>query len=89
MAKLTRRDLIKQTSAGAAALGALAAVPGLAGAQGAPQAHAAGLSAADRNGPLVAYLRDEAVGEIGLLVGTREIIVRDRELVQRLLTAAQ
>ena len=89
MAKLTRRDLIKQTSAGAAALGALAAVPGLAGAQGAPEAHAAGLSAADRNGPLVAYLRDVAVGEIGLLVGTREIIVRDPDLVQRLLKAAQ
>jgi hypothetical protein len=89
MAKLTRRDLIKQTSAGAAALGALAAVPGLAGAQGAPEAHAAGLSAADCNGPVVAYLRDVAAGEIGLLVGTREIIVRDRELVQRLLRAAQ
>jgi hypothetical protein len=89
MAKLTRRDLIKQTSAGAAALGALAAVPGLAGVQGAPEAHGAGLSAADRNGPLVAYLRDVAKGEIGLLVGTREIIVRDPELVQRLLRAAQ
>ena len=89
MAKLTRRDLIKQTSAGAAALGALAAVPGLAAVQGAPEAHAAGPSVADRDGPLVAYLRDVAVGEIGLLVGTREIIVRDRELVQRLLKAAQ
>ena len=89
MAKLTRRDLIKQTSAGAAALGALAAVPGLAGAQGAPEAPAAGLALTDGNGPLVAYLRDVAVGEIGLLVGTREIIVRDRELVQRLLRAAQ
>jgi hypothetical protein len=89
MAKLTRRDLIKQTSAGAAALGALAAVPGLVGAQGAPEAQAAGLAVADRSGPLVAYLRDVAVGEIGLLVGTREIIVRDRELAQRLLRAAQ
>jgi hypothetical protein len=89
MAKLTRRDLIKQTSAGAAALGALAAVPGLAGAQGAPEAHAAGPAVADGNGPVVAYLRDVAAGEIGLLVGTREIIVRDRELVQRLLKAAQ
>ena len=89
MAKLTRRDLIKQMSAGAAALGALAAVPGLAGAQGAPEAHAAGLSSTDRDGPVVAYVRDVAAGEIGLLVGTREIIVRDRELVQRLLKAAQ
>jgi hypothetical protein len=89
MAKLTRREVIKQTSAGAAALGALAALPGLAGAQGAPEAHAAGLAAADRTGPLVAYLRDVAGGEIGLLVGTREIIVRDRELVERLLKAAQ
>jgi hypothetical protein len=89
MAKLTRRDLIKQTSAGAAALGALAALPGLAEAQGAPEAHAAGLALTDRNGPLVAYLRDVAGGEIGLLVGTREIIVRDPDLVQRLLKAAQ
>jgi hypothetical protein len=89
MAKLTRRDLIKQTSAGAAALGALAALPGLAGAQDAPEAHAAGPALADGSGPLVAYLRDVAVGEIGLLVGTREVIVRDRELVERLLRAAQ
>ena len=89
MAKLTRRDLIKQTSAGAAALGALAALPGLAGAQGAAEAHATAPAVADRSGPLVAYLRDVAKGEIGLLVGTREIIVRDRELAQRLLKAAQ
>jgi len=89
MATLTRRDLIKQTSAGAAALGALAAVPGLVGAQGAPEAHATALAVADHSEPLVAYLRDVAVGEIGLLVGTREIIVRDRELAQRLLRAAQ
>lgn len=85
MAKLTRRDVIKKTSAGAAALGALAVVPGLTTAQAATPEHATTAG----HEPLIAYVRDRARGEVALLVGTREIITHDPELVRRLLKAAR
>ena len=89
MAKLTRRGFIKKTSAGAATLGALVAVPGLAEVETAPEAHAAGRPAAGQHEPLIAHVRNRATGEIALLVGTREIVIRDRALVMRLVKAAQ
>lgn len=90
MATLTRRGFIKQSSLGAAALGALVAAPGLdissAGTAGAEVA-ATGLPAAEVTGPLVAHVRDIASGEISVLVDTREFIVRDPALVARLVRA--
>ncbi|GAC1437036.1 MAG: hypothetical protein NVSMB65_11200 [Chloroflexota bacterium] len=90
MAKLTRRGFIRKTSAGAATLGALAAVPGLVDSvQAAPQSSAEALTPGGPHGPLVAHVRNVTTGEIALLVGTREIIVRDHDLVRRLVKAAQ
>jgi hypothetical protein len=88
MAQLTRHTFIKKTSAGAATLGAAAAVPGLASAHTIPGAHPA-TAAARLQGPLVAHVRNAATGEVALLVGTREIIVHDHDLVKRLIKAAQ
>ena len=89
MAQLTRRVFIGKTSAGAAALGALAATPGLVGsAHASSRPHAAAL-AAKLDGPLMAHVRNIATGEIALMVGTREVIIRDHELVARLVKAAQ
>ncbi len=88
MAKLTRRRLIKQTSVGAAALGALMAAPGLASAQIATAEQASAAGEAMRK-PVVAYVRDHAKGEVAVLVDTREIIVHDHELVRRLMQAAR
>lgn len=89
MAQLTRRVLLKKTSLSAAAIGALMAVPGLTAAH-ASAALAETDSPADTSSePLVAYVHDTAKGEIALLVGTREIIVQDRELVKRLLKASR
>jgi len=84
MAKLTRRGFVKKSSVGAATLGALVAVPRLAEVEAAPQAHVAG-----HHEPLLAHVRDRATGEIALLVGTREVVIHDRELVMRLVKAAQ
>jgi len=89
MAKLTRRGFIKQTSAGAATIGALAAAPGLALAHTSPRTRVTDLSTAELHEPLVAHVRNVALGEIALLVGTREVIVRDPELVMRLVKAAR
>jgi hypothetical protein len=89
MAKLTRRGFIRKTSVGAATLGALVAVPRLAEVDAAPQPHAAGGPTAGHHEPLLAHVRNRATGEIALLVGTREVVIHDRELVMRLVKAAR
>jgi hypothetical protein len=90
MAKLTRRTLIKQTSVGAigvAAISALAAAPHLVGA--APAEHvAAEQSTATHSGPMVVHVRDFSTGEIGVMYGEKEVVLRDPALVTRLLHAA-
>jgi hypothetical protein len=87
--KLTRRGLIKQTSVGAATIGALMTVPGMAAAHAAPMVRGTGRSSGTLQGPLVAHVRDASTGEIALMVGTREVIVHDPALVRRLIRAVQ
>lgn len=90
MAKLTRRGLLKHTSLGAAAAGALLAVPALTSAQTASVAPpAAARTLPVLTEPLAAYVRDAASGEITLLIGTRELTVHDPELLRRLVQAAR
>jgi hypothetical protein len=68
---LTRRRFVKNSAgsmAGMTAIGALVA----------EQAHAdADLTGAE---PVVAYVSDPAKGEISVMSGDREVIVRDRKL---------
>jgi hypothetical protein len=78
----TRRGFLVMAGAGAAAVGVAAVVP--AGAL-------KGEAAADHpptEGTLVAYVGDAADGNISLLVGDREVVVHDRDLVARLARAA-
>jgi len=90
MAKLTRRTLIKQTSVGAisvATIGVLAAAPHLASA--APAEHGATEQPATaHSGPMVVHVRDFSTGEIGVMYGEKEVVLRDPALVTRLLQAA-
>ena len=86
MAKLTRRSFFKQTSAGAVTLGALAGAPTLAAAE-LPNLVEDEQSLANFSQSLVAYIRDAATGEVGLMVGSREIVFHDPSLVARLLRA--
>ncbi len=88
MAKLTRRGFIGQTSAGAVALGALAA-PGLVAAAQAAGPVGTHTAAGEPNEPLMAHVRNASTGEVALLVGTREVVVHDHELVRRLVKAAR
>jgi hypothetical protein len=90
MAKLTRRSLIKQTSigvAGAATISVLAAAPHLAGAAPAHQG-AMEQSAPAPSGSLVVHVRNFSTGEIGVMYGEKEVVLRDPALVTRLLQAA-
>jgi len=83
MAEFTRRGFLKETAAGAAAVGALSALPAVARAAGqpkAPQARAATVSPE----AFVVHVHNPAAGEMVLLVGTQEIKVTDPDLVARL-----
>ena len=78
MNQSTRRGFLALTGTGVAA----AAV--------APSALAAGSSGpspttdAASSGRMVAYVHDAATGEVAVMVGEREVIVRDRALVAQL-----
>lgn len=93
MTDQSRRDFLKRASAGAvAAAGAVAFGPGLM-ARSAPtlplrkpadggQDHVA--DGPVPSGPLLAYVRDPAKGEISVLVGEHEVVYQDRGLAARL-----
>jgi hypothetical protein len=89
MANLTRRSFLWQTSAGAAAVGVLAVAPSVISRPNLPDVPAPRVTSAALSEPFVALVRNAAAGEIAVQVGTREIIVRDAELVARLLAAAR
>jgi hypothetical protein len=92
MAKLTRRGLLKGTSIGVATAGVVAgglfALPSLTQKVGAsskfPLTDEVSTSTTALPDAMVVYVRDSAKGEIGMLVGDREIISSDPDLVSRL-----
>jgi hypothetical protein len=86
--KLTRRSFLKQTSASAAALSLLPAVPALAVFSHSAKAPVTDFSATVTH-PMVAHVTDAALGEITLLVEDQEIIFRDPQTVARLIKAAR
>jgi hypothetical protein len=90
MAEVTRRRFLMQSSLGlsAAAAGAAVAVVAPRVVAAAMPAPAVDLSGVELAGPLVAHVRNAAIGEVSLMVGTTETVFRDRELVNRLLSAA-
>ncbi len=89
MATLTRRSFLTQTSVGAATFGLLPAVPVLAATPDTSDGAARELAAATFTGPMIAHVRDVVTGEVALLVGTREIVFRDPQLVARLMNATR
>jgi hypothetical protein len=88
MTKLSRLGFFKRATAGAVAVGVIAAVPGLAEMRDPSEAEAAEL-AAKHEGALVAYVHKAGNGEIAILSGTRRTVIRDRRLVARLVKAAR
>ena len=90
--KLTRRKFFKQTSTGLVAMGALATVPGLAAASAVTTKSSTKATTLSPEmaaaGPLVAHIIDASTGEISLMLGTKEVVYQDLELVQRLFSAA-
>lgn len=88
MTKLTRRSFLKQTTASAATLSLLPAVPALAAISTPPEA-GLGESSTTFTGPMVVHVSNVATGEITLLVGAQEIVFHDAQIVARLVKAAR
>jgi hypothetical protein len=81
MSDTSRRAFLVVAGAGAA--GTVAATTGKAFADGSTRR-----KADSAQEPVVAYVRDHRSGELELMVGEREVIVRDVDLVNRILNAA-
>ena len=90
MNNANRRTFIKTASAGAAAAGAVALVPGATAATVAAQTPAAATPVAEvalpagASGAMVAYVKDVASGEVSVMVEGREVTVTDHQLVARI-----
>ncbi len=84
---VSRRAFLKTAAAAVAVAGAAAAAPGAFLAASAPPAGMRGTPEEVGDGSIVAYVRNTKGGEIVLMVGTREVTVRDHGLVSGLLRA--
>ncbi len=86
MTKLTRKSLFKRTSAGALMVGALAVPGATALAAGQPEASQsdAELAALGTTAPFVVFVRNPKIGELVVIAGSQEIVVRDPALVARM-----
>jgi hypothetical protein len=87
---ITRLSFIRTTAGVAAGVGASAiGVPGIAAARPAEEPGVpSDPTAANPPEPVMAYVRDEQLGEVTVMRGTRETTYRDRALVKRLFAAA-
>ncbi len=81
MSETSRRQLLATAGAGVAA-GTIGLTSGSAHAEGVRR------STSSARESVVAYVKDHRSGELRLLVGEREIVVHDRDLVTRILNAA-
>jgi hypothetical protein len=81
MSQTSRRTFLTVAGAGAAA-GTVAATSGMAFAAETRR------KVDSAKQPVVAYVRDHRSSELQLMVGEREVIVHDRDLVARILNAA-
>jgi hypothetical protein len=95
MSEISRRSFLKQGGASAAAAGALVAVPKSLSRRS-KEAEPAKLTArttrsavkAKADHHLVVHVPDTGKGELRVMVGDREIVIHDREIVARLARAA-
>lgn len=88
MKKLTRRSFLQQTPVTAATLSLLPVEPALAAIRHAPEA-ATPQSSAKSTGSMVVHVNNLATGEMTLLVGARQIVLRDPRIVACFLEATR
>jgi hypothetical protein len=87
MSDASRRTFLTAAGAGAAAVGIAAFAPGSASAATRPSASAStGLPSGE---PLVAYVSDASTGELTVMVGEREVHIKNPSLVSQLHAATR
>ncbi|GAB3652565.1 hypothetical protein GCM10027596_01860 [Nocardioides korecus] len=80
MSETNRRKFLAVTGAGA--------VAGAVGLAASPASAAVTRRADSAQEPVVAYIEDHSSDELHLMVGEREVVVHDHDLVARILNAA-
>lgn len=94
MPDLTRRDLLRASAGAAAVAVPFSALSASSGGTAAAASAATMDDAADTElgsdlaGPIMFCVRDVARGEVSILHGTEEVVVNDRQLVNRIIKAA-
>lgn len=90
MNESSRRGFLITAGAGAA-VAAAAVTVGVTrpGAGDTPEAAATATLPEGASGALAAYVRDVKSGEVAVMAGETEVVVRDRDLVARLATVAK
>ncbi len=89
MASLTRRGFLTKASVGAATVGVLGtSAPAFTSTATNAEVDSSEVDPAVMAEPLVAQVRNAATGELSIMSGAREFIIRDSQLVLRLLKAA-
>ncbi len=88
---LSRRRFLKGTALGLGGLSVLAVTPtwALKAAGSGPAATHSDQPIPTLEAPLVAYIHDAAKGEVVLMVGTKEVVRKDRALVSRLVQCCE
>ena len=84
--KVGRRDLLKRSAIGLAAIGAAAAIPAVVLTMDSDDEDAQANVAppSDVKGPLVAYVQDAATGDVLVMAGESEFVINDPRLVAKL-----
>jgi hypothetical protein len=85
LASLTRRGFLGAAGIGAASVGVMSSTAGISLVSDSQEIDPGEVPAAAMAEPLVAQVRDFGTGEISIMSGLREVIVRDPQLVMRLL----
>lgn len=89
MAKVTRRTFLSTTMGAAGGVAAMGLIAGPSTLVEAAQNVADAGDETASSGPMTAYVRDAATGEVSVMVGHREVITKDPQLVRRLQRASR
>ncbi|HEY6783274.1 MAG TPA: hypothetical protein VI296_08580 [Candidatus Dormibacteraeota bacterium] len=89
MAKVTRRTFLSTTVGAAGGVAAMGLIAGPGTLVEAAQNVADASDGPMSSEPMTAYVRDAATGEISVMVGHREIVTKDPQLIRRLQRAAR
>ena len=89
MAKVTRRTFLSTTVGAAGGVAAMGLIAGPGTLVEAAQNVADASDGPMSSEPMTAYVRDAATGEISVMVGHREVVSKDPQLIRRLQRAAR